>query len=880
MSRLNVLLARVRGFLTRSSVERQLDDELRFHLEMQIEDNIRRGMSPREARYDAMRSLGGIESMKEQYREGRGFATLEAFLRDIGYAARTLRRNPAFTAVAIATLALGIGVNAIVFTVTKAALFAGFPMVEGNDRILYISSGRGCCASYPDFEDWRAQSKSFTNMAIVHGSGRLITDKNGFAESYDATEVSADTFRLIGRGPLLGRDFNRPDEVPGAPPVAILSYGLWERRFGKDPAIVGRPIRMNGAAATVIGVMPQGFSFPQKQDLWVPLVPTPEVRKRDARDTWFVFGRLAPGATIASARAELEAIGRRLGDAYPLTNRGRNLIPYVQTFNEFFFFGNENTVYWSMWGAVGFVLLIACANLANLTLARAIGRSREISVRIALGAGRWRIVRQLLIESLMLSSAGAVLGGGIARWGVRAWEVADKGPGRSSWRVLDYSMDYRVLAYLIAISIATALLFGLAPARRLFRLDVNGTLKDGGHGASGGGRGRHLSSLLVGGEVALAVILLAGAGVMVRSFLKLYNADLGVNTANVLTMTINLPHAKYPKPEAQIEFYERLSKRLEAIPGVEGVALSRNVPTGGSAKSACEFSDNPSADAQSRPILSTLTVGEEYFRTMGAALLSGREFSNSDQAASNPVAVVNRAFAAQYWPGENPLGKRLRLYDGKTPELWRTVVGVAPDIAQNGPMRRDPVVYLPFRQHAAANLDVMARTRVPPATLAMAFRRAMQAMDSELPIFGPFTLDTRLEPNYWSKGLYGVLFLILAAIALLLASVGIYAVIAHSVSRRTHEIGIRIAIGGTAGDIRGMVLRQGMIPLGIGVTIGLIAALGVNRILKSLLVEVSPGDPVSLSIACGTLVLAAVLGCLIPARRAVRVDPVVALRHE
>jgi putative ABC transport system permease protein len=818
--------------------------------------------------------------MKEEYRERRGFAGIETFFRDVSYAARALRKNPGFSAVAVVTLALGIGVNATVFTVTKAALFTGFPMVEKNDRVLYLSSGRGCCLSYPDFEDWRAQAKSFEGMAIVHGSGRILSDKSGFTESYDVTEVSADTFRLIGQRPVLGRDFNRSDDTPGAPPVVILSYAFWDRRFGKNPSVVGQTIRMNGAPATVIGIMPRGFSFPQKQDLWVPLVPTPEIRKRAARGNWFAFGRLAAGATLESARAEMDIIGRRLGAAYPATNQGRNLLPFVQTFNEFFFFGNENEVYWSMWGAVGFVLLIACANLANLMLARALGRSREISLRIALGAGRWRIVRQLLIESLLLSGLGATAGWWIAKWGVHAYELADRGPGRTSWRILDYSMDYRVLAYVIAISIGTALLFGLAPALRLSKLDVNTGLKDGGHGTTGGGRGKHLSGILVTAEIALAVMLLAGAGVMIRSFLKIYNADLGVKTAEILTLAIDLPQARYPGPEAQISFYDRLIARLEAIPGVESAAISRALPTDRVSRFPYELAGALPADEQHRPVISALAVGDGYFRTVGATVLAGREFNHFDVATGVPAAIVNERFASQYWPGENPLGKRVRIFEEKTPGAWLTVVGVASNIVQNGVLRQEPLLYLPYRQRPSGNMDVLAQTRVPPATLITAFRREVRALDSELPIFGPLTLDERLQINYWSNGLYGVLFLILASVALLLASVGLYAVIAHSVTGRTQEMGIRMAIGATSRDVRRLVVTQGMRPVGIGLVLGLAASLAVNRALKSLLVQVSPADPAALAIASAILILAALLGCLIPARRAMRVDPVIALRHD
>ncbi|HVW83144.1 MAG TPA: ABC transporter permease [Bryobacteraceae bacterium] len=872
---------RIRGFLRGRRDDRELEAEMAAHLEMAMEDHVRRGMSPEEARRVAAVKFGSRLSASEGAGDQRGLPWLESLFKDLGYALRGLRGNPGFTVVAVATLALGIGVNAAVFTVTKAALFAGFPLVERNDRILYLSSGRGCCLSYPDFEDWRAQARSFQGMAVVHGVSGILSDESG-AESYYATEVSADTFRLVGEKPVIGRDFAPSDEVAGAAPVAILNYGFWERRYGKDPAIIGRTIRMEGALTTVVGVMPPGFSFPQKQDLWIPLMRTPDLlQKREARTLWFAFGRLAEGATFEGARAEMETIGRRLGAAYPRTNQGRNLLPQVQTFNEFFFFGNENAMYRAMWGAVGFVLLIACANLANLMLARAMGRSREISVRIALGAGRWRIIRQLLIESLLLSGAGGVLGWWIARWSVRIYEFADRGPGSTSWRILDYSMDYRVFGYLIAISIGTAIPFGLAPARKLSKLDVNAMLKDGGRGSTGGGRANRLSGLLVTGEMALAVILLAGAGVMVRSFLHLYNADLGVKTENVLTLGATLPQAGYSREEARIAFYDRVRKGLAAIPGVESVSIASALPAHGASRLAVEFAGIP-VDEPRRPVLSSLVIGPEYFRTLGAAVRSGREFSDADGTSGAPVAVVNERLASTWWPRENALGKRLRLFHGNVPGAWLTVVGVAPDIVQAGSTRRalGPMVYLPYRQEPSRGMVVVARTRVPPDSLAPAFRRTVQAIDSHVPVFGPLSLDERLRSNYWSQGLYGVLFVLFAGIALLLASVGLYAVIAHSVSRRTQEIGIRMAIGATAGDILQLVFRQAMVPLGIGLALGLVASLAVNRVLESVLVQVSPSDPVALGAASLSLMLAATVGCLIPARRAMRVDPANAIRHE
>jgi putative ABC transport system permease protein len=803
-----------------------------------------------------------------------------SLLSDVRLSFRTLAKNPGFTAVAVTMLALGIGVNATVFTVTNAVLFKGFPLVDGNDRLLYISNG-GCCISYPDFEDIRAQSKSFEGMAVVHGLGKILSDGSGFPENIDVTEISADTFRLVGQRPIRGRDFTSSDEKLGAPAVAILSYGFWQRRYGADPAIIGRTVRMDGTPTTIVGLMAPGFSFPQKIDMWVPLVQTPKVGNRDNTDTWFAFGRLARGVTFQSARTEVETIIKRLETAYPLTDRRWHL--GVQNFPEFFIGPNASMVYGSMWGAVGFVLLIACANLANLLLARAMGRSREISVRIALGAGRWRIIRQLLIESLMLSCLGGVLGWWIAKWGVRAYQLAMA--QKSSWLIIDYTMDQRVLGYLIAISIGTGLLFGLAPALRLSRLDVNATLKDGGRGATGGGHGKRLSALLVSGEMALAIVLLAGAGVMIRSFLKIHTADMGVDADKILIGSVELPAVRYPGPEAQIAFVDRLTSRLEAIPGVESVALADALPSWSTPRLPFEFpGDSPGsaqADQLRRPKVAALTISPNYFRTLGAAVLLGREFNAADQASGRPVAIVNERFATKFWPAENALGKSPRLIDGKTPQAWLTVVGVVSNIIENDQTRQtfDPVIYVPYREKPKAAMSVFVRTRVVPGSLATAFRREVHTLDPDLPIYGPFPLTERLE-RYWDSRFYGFLFLIFAAIALLLASIGLYTVIAHSVSERTQEIGIRMAIGATARDIRKLVLMQGVLPLGIGLAIGLAASLAVNRLLKSELVQVSPADPITLVTASAVLVFSATLGCLIPLRRAMRVDPVVALRHE
>jgi putative ABC transport system permease protein len=884
------LRVRLQSLLKRTRVEQELQKELRFHLDQQIEENIAAGMSKEDARYAALRAIGNMGSIQEECRATWRTQWLESIVQDGVYAIRTLLKNPAFTAVAVTMLALGIGINAMVFTVVDTTLFKGFPLVEKNDRILYMTTGVGCCVSYPDFEDWRAQAKSFDGMAIVHGVQASLSDDRDYPDSCDATEVSADTFKLVGQKPILGRDFTASDEVPGADPVAMLSYGLWERRYGKDPAIIGTVIRMNGAAARVIGVMPRGFSFPQRVDVWVPLVTTANVRNRNNRDTWFVFGRLADGVTIETARAEMEGIGRRLGSAYPATNAGPNLIPHVLTFHEFFIGPNATTIYEALLVAVCFVLLIACANLANLLLTRAIGRSREISVRIALGAGRWRIVRQLLVESLLLSVAGGMLGFWVARWGVSVYGVAANGVGVSDaivgrWfdNVLHFSMDSRAVLYIVAISIATGLLFGLAPALRLAGLDVITALKDGGRGATEGRGTKHLSALLVIGQTALAVVLLAGAGVMIRSFLKIYTADMGFKQEGLATALLNLPESKYGDPVSQISFYESFGARLKSLPGVESVAIASNTPPWGAGRIRFELEGAAPVAEQQRPAAGTVIVSPHYFRTLEASMLSGRDFNDTDVLSVTRVVIVNERFAATYWPGEEPIGKRLRLIQRNSPGPWLTVVGVASNIVQNDNTRQQfhPLLYLPFRQSPGGGMWIFARTRMSSASFAAAFRRELQRVDSDLPIWiKPAHMTERLVSSYRYRGVTGALFLVFAFIAVLIAAIGLYAIIAHSVSRRVQEIGVRMAIGATAGDVLKLVFRQGMVLWGIGLGIGLAASFAVNRFLKAQLVQVSPTDPLTYAIVCVVLVVAATLGCWIPARRAMRIDPGVALRQE
>lgn len=805
----------------------------------------------------------------------------DGVIQDARYALKGLGRSLGFTVTAVTTLAVGIGVNAAVFAVTNAVLFAGFPLVRENDRLLYITTGNpGCCVSFPDYQDWRAQTKSFEDIAVVRGELTTFSAGSAASEEVHLThEVSANTFSLLGVKPVLGRDFVPADMQPDTERVAVLNYDFWQSRFAGDPSIIGRTITRKGVATTVVGVMPDGFSFPENPDLWVALVPDSELRKRDARQLWFAVGRMTSGATIESARAEMDVIGRGLGSAYPDSNQGRNLVPHLQTFDTFFMGASKNSVHKAMWGAIGFVLLIASANLANLLLIRTVDRSREIAIRGALGAGRWRIIRQLLVECAILLGLGGVLGWWLGR--ICVWVYESSQSGEWATRTLDYSMGSRALVYVLGITIMTGVLFSLAPAVSRSRLRVYKTLRDGTH-VTGGAHRKRLSSILVAVQMALAVALLSGAGLLVRSFMNVDSADVGVRTANVLTASIPLPTDTLSSVEAQRRFEDRLKTRLEGIPGIESVAFSLSIPTGIAPIVPYELAEEPIADPQSVPTVARVVISPDYFDTLGARVLYGRSFSTDDRESSRSVAIVNERFANQHWQDQSAVGRRIRLYRGSEPGEWLTVVGVVSNIVQNDRTRQSfqPLLYVPVRQSPTRQTALFVTTLVPPDGLAPLIRQEIAAINPERPAYLLSTLADNLRKTSPIKGGIPILFVTFASIALAFASIGLYATVARSVTEQTREIGIRTAIGASKGHIRRLVFAQGLVPLAFGLAAGLASALAVNRVLRAELVGVEPTDPVTLSAACAVLVLAGILGCVIPARRAMKIDPVTALRHD
>jgi putative ABC transport system permease protein len=809
---------------------------------------------------------------------------------DLRCALRGLRRDPAFAVAAIAMLALAIGLNVTVFTVTDAMLFRGYPLVKGNHRLVHVQEigpSGACCIQYPDFEEWRTQAQSFDGMAFV--GGRAITFRDGDGRPIDmrATTLSANTFGLLGVPPMLGRDFTPADEGPGAAPVAILNYRFWDGRFNKRADIVGLTVHINGAPATVIGVMPERFDFPNRamDDLWMPAVHTPALQQRDLTAGGFtVVGRLRNGVSLRKARAELETINRRLAVAYPATNL--HLVPTVKTHSEFNSGRDATTIWGSLWAAAWCVLLIACANVANLMLVRTMGRWREFATRMALGAGQGRLMRQLFIESLVLTGVAGAFGWWITNWGVRAWTTITA----SRYQVLDYTVDAGTLAYLVAISVLAAVGCTLTPISRIRQLGVNGALRGDARGVTQGPRGKQLAAGLVAGQMALAIVLLSGAGVLVRSFVTIVGADSGVrDPEQILVGSMRLPSDTYPTPATRLGYFDRLETELKTIPGVERESVSSTIPVKGTATQAFEIDGRPSPPDGDESV-GFLRAGPDYFRVVGAAAISGRDFTEGDRASAAPVAIVNQSFAARFWPGERALGRRLRTLNRHTPGEWRTVVGVVPNIMQNDALRQQfkPLVYVPFQQEPAApRASFLLRTSVPPDQVAAAVRGAVQRVDPDVILenFGTLKANFAFDRDFMDAehselGKHAKVAPTFAVIALLLAAMGLYAVIAYSVSQRTKEIGVRIAIGAASRDIRRLIFREGMRPVAVGLIAGLAVSLAVNRILQSQLVGVSPYDPITLATAPAALILVALLACQIPSRRALRIDPAVALRHD
>ena len=806
---------------------------------------------------------------------------METFLRDLRHAARSLARRPGFTAAIALTLALGIGANTAIFSVVNGVLLRPLPFPEPG-RLMTVWTNLPNwgheSASLPDYTDWKAQGSTFEAMTAYAQSSDNLAAVGGEPERVPSARVMPEFFRTLGVTVPHGRAFTSEEFVFGAHRVAILSHGLWTRRFGSDPGIVGRTVTLNTLPYTVVGIAPPSLGEISRAQLWTPYAPNPANGPPGRRaDFLYVVGRLRPGMTEARAQAEMDAVARRLAGAYPGTNEDVG-IDVVALHDQLV--GSIKPALLVFSAAVGLVLLIACANVANLLLARATAREREMAVRVALGAGRSRLLRQLLSESVVLAVAGGLLGLVLAVWGVQALRAAAP---PTLPRIDQIGLDGVALAFTAAASLVTGLLFGLAPALRTSGTAIHGALTAGGRSAIGGGRGDRLRSVLVLAQVALALLLLVGSGLLIRTFDRLQRVDLGFNETGVLTAQIVLPSAKYQGGERQRAFFEELRGKIAALPGVEVAGLSTDVPLDGgygyiTFSVAGRPNDGPNVTAQD----AVPTVADaESFKALGIPLLGGRMFGSEDGPAAPRVAIVNREMVQKHFAGQSPIGQRITFGDPNDSTGWRTIVGVV------GSTRLEAVgkdsyaqVFMPLAQNPSASSYVVIRTSGDAQLLAPALRRELAALDPAQPISDVKTMEQRIASSISQSKLNSVLIALFAAVALALASIGIYGVISYAVAQRTREIGIRMALGATTGDVLGLVVRQGMTPALLGVLVGVVAALGVTRLMGSLLYGVSATDPLVFGAVCVVLLVVALAACLVPARRASLVDPNVALRND
>jgi putative ABC transport system permease protein len=800
---------------------------------------------------------------------------------DIRYASRLLLKRPGFAAVAILALALGIGANTAIFSVVNAILLRPLPFKE-SDRLVWFWEVQPRLDRAPfspaDFLDYQAQNQSFEDVTAFRRQSFNLTGGDQ-PERITGAVVSANFFSILRAAPAQGRSFLPEDGAAGAARVAVVSHGFWQNRYGGDPNLIGKALTLSGESATIIGIMPPDFKYPERAELWVnprQVVPEPFSTFTDnvvtMRGTHYlsVLGRLKPGVALPQAQADIDTVVSGLQQQH-----NSNHSVHLVTMHEYAI-GDSRPVLLVLLGAVGFVLLIACANVANLMLARATARSKEIAIRTALGASRARVIRQLLTESLLLAGVGCAAGLLLGSWGVDLI-VAVSPPDTP--RLTEIGMDRHVFVFTLAISLLTGLLSGLAPALQASKPDLNEALKEGGRGGSEGGRLSRVRGMLVVAEVALSLVVLIGAGLLVKSFMRLQDVKPGFEPANLLLFSISLPGKEYGKPSERTLFWGRLTERLEAIPGVEGVALANDLPIQGDDTTSYPTIDGrDTANADDRFLMGRHVINTGYFKALGVPLLKGREFTPSDREGAQAVTIINETAARRIWPDEDALGKRLKFGGQEAP--WLEVVGVVADVKHNG-LDAEPSLetYSPYQQESYPYMSFAVRA-ADPMSLVASVREEVQAIDKDQPIHGVTTMGKMLSESVAPRRFSMVLFGLFAAVAMLLAAVGIYGVMSYSVSQRTREIGIRMALGANHRDVVGMVVTQGMKLVVIGIALGFGAAFLLTRLMASLLYGVSATDPLTFAAISVLLGAVALLANYVPARRATKVDPMIALRYE
>jgi predicted permease len=880
MSRLRVAFSRLAGFFRKQSLEKSLDAELHSHLELLTQENIRRGMSIDEAQQAARREFGGIEQTKENYRDRRGIPFLETLLRDARFSLRGLLKRPSLTCLAVVTLSLGIGVNTSLFTVVYGVLFRPLPFPEPNRLVSLYERNLDKEFAYNvvsggNFEDWQHQANSFEQMALVgEDSANLSGDGGSLPEAIGTRLCSYNLFPMLGVRALHGRLFSAEDDRPGANGTVVLTFGLWKRRYDGDPATVGRTILLDAKPYTVVGVLPPSFEYPDTRvQVWLPVYHEVSAEDMHSRGNhrFLVTARLRPGVSVAQAYSELDGIQRRIHEQFPdeLAGKGATVIPLSENLVR-----DVKISLYVLIGAVGCVLLIACLNVANLFVARAATRRREFAVRAALGGSRWRLIREQLTEGFLLTLAGGTLGAFLAYASIR-WLVSFR---ESLPRANSIHVDQAALLFTLAITILSGVFAGLLPASSATRGDLLDPLKENSRSLSGGQSRTRLRKLLLTAEVALTVVLLVGAGLLLKSFAALGSAKMGCATANVLKMDVSLPDVKYEKPSQKTQFFEQLLARVRAMPGVRAAGFVTVVPGGG------HFEDN-TFSIEGR----TLAPGEfldaadrgadpAYFQAMDIPLLRGRYFTDGDRRENSNAMVISESMAREFFPNEEPLGKHLIVDWAGKPRF--EIVGIVGDVLSNLARPPEPTMYFPLNFGRFGYGTLVVRSNRKVTTLALPIQKEIARMDADLPVSEVLTMEQIIGKSTSGARFDAVLVLFFAVLALILAAVGLYGLLSYLVTQRTNEIGIRMALGARQSDVLQAMLFDGLRPTLIGLLAGLVAGAACAQLIRSELFGVQPFD-FSIFAGVGLLVLIVSAGaCTFPAWRAARVDPIVALRYE
>jgi putative ABC transport system permease protein len=873
---------RVAGLFSGRRSDRDLADEIEAHLRLHADDHERAGLSPEEARRQAVLAFGGLERVTEEYRDRRGVPIVESTLKDIRYALRSFRKSPGFTAAVLIVLALGIGANAAIFTVVNAVLLKALPFRD-PDRLVMVwhvpppASFPGMtrfAVSAANYLDWQRRQHVFERMAIQHYKSYTLTGR-GEPELLRAQAVSQGFFEVLGTRPMHGRWFLPEEDRPGRGHVAILSHRLWQRRFGGDPSVVGRPITLDGTPYTVVGIMDAAFTFPGWAELWTPLAWTEKERAVRGEHSCLVVARLAPGVDVRKAQAEMTAISRSLEREFPEDDKGWGALVVPLRDDRV---SDVRTSLLVLLGAVAFVLLIACANVANLVLARTLARRREMAVRLALGAGARRIVRQVLTETTLLAIAGGALGLVVAHTGVdfiRAFF------GTSMPQSTPIHLDGRVLAFTAVVSLVTGAAAGVAPALRLSRSSVVDAIKQGGGRSDSEAGGSRVRTTLVVVEVALSLVLLTGAGLMIRSLWVLNTVDPGFTARGVLSAVINLPQPRYPKEEDQLRFFETLLGRVRALPGVESAGLVTILPLSGDGNNwPIAIEGRPQVPMADQPEVQGDVITPAYLRTMRIPIVRGRDFTDADREGAPPVALVSEAMARRLWPGRDPIGDRVMtvFFPGK---VWQ-IVGVVRDVKERELSTAGTAsIYLPMAQLPFGNVNLVARTRTSaPEAVGASLAAVVHGIDPDQPIVGIMPMEMVVARSISDRQFTMYLLAAFAGFALVLAAVGLYSVLAYGVRRRVREIGIRMALGADGRGVVRMVVTDALRPTVVGIALGLTAALAIRRVVESLVYGVSSGDPLTLGAVSALLMGVALASSALPAYWATRIDPNTALRDE